>query len=93
VRTLNSTQHTGGVHGLDFGFFGSIFLTDASNRIGQGLDWSQFCRIRTGSNCSGFWNWRIRTGSDCENFCCFNVIIPTISKILVAIGFYRFVKW
>ena len=30
---------------------------------------------------------RIRTGSDWENFCCFNVIILKISKILVVIHF------
>jgi len=32
-----------------------------------------FCRIRTGSDCNFFENWRIRTGSDWEYFCCFNV--------------------
>jgi len=30
-------------------------------------------RIRTGSECNFFENWRVRTGSDSENFCCFNV--------------------
>jgi len=37
--------------------------------------------------------WRIRTGSDSESFCCFNVIILKISKILVVIWFHRFAKW
>jgi len=40
-----------------------------------------------------FQNWRIRIGSDWEIFCCFDVIIPTISKILVVIRFHRFAKW
>jgi len=39
-----------------------------------------------------FQNWRIRTGSDWEYFCCFNVIILKISKILVVIRFHRFAK-
>jgi len=51
-----------------------------------------FGRIRTGSDCNFFQNWRIRTGSDWENFCCFNVIILKISNILVVIRFiYLFV--
>jgi len=54
-------------------------------RIRTGSDWirteANFCRIRTGSDCNFFKNWRIRTGSNCENFCCFNVIILKISKI------------
>jgi len=37
--------------------------------------------------------WRIKTGSDSENFCCFNVIILKISKILVVIRFHRFANW
>ena len=50
-------------------------------------------RIRTGSDCSFFQNWRIRTGSGCENFHCFDVIIVKISKILVVIGFQKVAKW
>jgi len=34
---------------------------------------ANFGRIRTGSECIFFQNWRIRTGADWENFCCFNV--------------------
>jgi len=60
-------------------------------------DWigteANFGRIRTGSDCNFFENWRSRTGSDWENFCCFNVIILNISKILVVIRFHRFAKW
>jgi len=33
----------------------------------------RWARIRTGSDCNFFDNWRTRTGSDWENFCCFNV--------------------
>ena len=62
-----------------------------------GSDWirteTTFCRIRTGSDCYFFENGRIRTGSDWEIFCCFNVIILKISKILVVIRFHRFAKW
>ena len=47
---------------------------------------------RTGSDCIFFENWRIRTGSVWENSCCFYVIIPTASKILVFMWFYRFVE-
>jgi len=53
----------------------------------------RWARIRTGSDCNFFENWRIRTGSDWENFCYFNVIILKISKILVMIWFHRFAKW
>jgi len=42
---------------------------------------TNFGRVGTGSDGNYFENWRIRTGSDRENFCCFNVIIPTISNI------------
>jgi len=35
---------------------------------------------------------RIKTGSDSEDFCCFNVIILKISKILAAIRFQGFAK-
>ena len=48
-----------------------------------GSDW-----IRTEANFG-----RMRTGSDWVNFCCFNVIILKISKILVVIPFHRFAKW
>jgi len=53
----------------------------------------RWARIRTGSDCNFFDNWRTRTGSDWENFCCFNVIILKISKIMVVIWFHRFAKW
>jgi len=33
----------------------------------------RWVRIRTGSDCNFFENWRVRTGSDWENFCCFHV--------------------
>jgi len=60
-------------------------------------DWirseTNFCRIRTGSDSNFFENWRIKTGSGSENFCCFNVIILKISKILVIIRFHMFAKW
>ena len=46
---------------------------------------------RTGSGLKPI--FRIRTGSDWEKLCCFNVIILTISKILVFIWFYRLLKW
>jgi len=66
-------------------------------RIRSGSDWikteTNFGRIRAGSDCNSFENWRIRTGSDWENFCCFNVIILKISKILVVIRFNWFAKW
>jgi len=35
--------------------------------------WQRWARIRTGSDCNFFENWRITTGSEWENFCCFNV--------------------
>jgi len=54
---------------------------------------ANFGRIRTGSDCNFFQNWRIRTGSDWENFCCFDVIILKILTILVVIRFHRFAKW
>ena len=61
-------------------------------RVWTGSDWirteANFWRIRTGSDCNFFLNWRITTGSDSENFCCFNVIILKISKILVVIRFH-----
>ena len=47
-----------------------------------GSDW-----FRTEAN----FGW-IRTGSDWRNSCCFDVIIRNISKMLVAIRFYRFAK-
>jgi len=63
-------------------------------RIRTGSDWirteANYDRIRIGSDCNFFQNWRIRTGSDWENFCCFHVIILKISKILVVIRFHRF---
>jgi len=65
-------------------------------RVRTGSDWfrteANFGRIRIGSDCIFFENWRIRAGSDWENFCCFNVIILNISKIVGVIRFYRFVK-
>ena len=54
---------------------------------------ANFGRIRTGSDCIFFENWRIKTGSDWQNFCCCNVVILTMSNISVVIRFYRFVKW
>ena len=60
-------------------------------------DWirteANFGRIRAGSDCNFFQNWRIRTGSDSENFCYFSVIILKISKSVVVIRFHRFAKW
>ena len=62
----------------------------STDRIGS--DWirteANFGRIRTGSYCNFFENWRIRIGSDWENIFCFNVIILNVSKILVVIRFY-----
>jgi len=54
---------------------------------------ANFGRIRTGSDCNFLENWRIKTGSDRENFCCFNVIILNISKILAVIRFHMFAIW
>jgi len=66
-------------------------------RIRTGSDWirteANFGRSRSGSDCNFFQNWWIRTGSDWVNFCCFNVIILKISKVLVVIRYYRFAKW
>jgi len=60
-------------------------------------DWirseANFGWIRTGSDCNFFENLRIRTESDSEKFCCLNVIILKISKILVVIRIHRFAKW
>jgi len=46
-------------------------------RIRTGSDWitteANFGRIRTGSDCNFFENWRIRTGSEWKNVCCFDV--------------------
>jgi len=67
--------------------------------------YQRWARIRTGSGLkpilagSGmdrtafFFNWRIRIGSDWEHFCCFNVTILKISKIIVMIRFHRLAKW
>ena len=61
-------------------------------RIRTGWDWikteANFCQIRTWSDCNFFENWRMRSGLDWENFCCFNVIILKISKILVVMRFH-----
>ena len=54
---------------------------------------TNFFRIRSGLDCNFFEKWQIRTWSDWENFCCFNVIILIISKILVVIRYHRFAKW
>jgi len=61
-------------------------------RTGPGLK-PIFGRTRTESDCNFFEKWLIRTESDSENFCCFNVIILKISKILFVIRFHRFAKW
>jgi len=59
--------------------FPNLIFTSAQRwaRTRTGSDWIRtevnFGRIRTGSDCNIFQNWRIRTGSDWENFCCFNV--------------------
>jgi len=67
-------------------------MSTGQDWIGLDQDWSQFWRIRIGSDCNCFENWRIRTGSDWENLRCFDVIILNISKILVVIRFCRFAK-
>jgi len=51
------SRHTGFVH------HASEMSAD-QDWIGLDQDWSQFCRIRTGSDCNFFQNCRIRTGSD-----------------------------
>jgi len=55
------------------------------------LNWSEFGRVRTGSDWNLFENWQIRTGSDWGNFFCLNVIIH--SPFLVVIRFDRFDKF
>ena len=63
------------------------------NRTGSDCNLFQNWQIKTGSDCNFFQNWQTRTGSDRENFCCFDVIILKISKILVVIQFHRFAEW
>ena len=62
---------------------------------GSGLDqdWSQFWPNQDWIGLQFFQNWPIGTGSDRENFCCCNVIILKISKILVVIRYHRLAKW
>ena len=66
-------------------FEGPKFWFKASNQ--------RWARIRTGSDCNFFEDWRIRTGSDWENIFFFIVTILNVSKILVVIPFYRLAKW
>ena len=74
-----------------------LHRTHAQSRDEHGSGWmspeANFWRIRTGSECNFFEIWRMWNASDSEKFCCFNVIILKVSKILVVIRFHRFAKW
>jgi len=54
---------------------------------GSGLKPNIF-RIRTGSDCNFFENWRMKTGSDWKIFCCFIVNILKISKCKTLLGLF-----
>ena len=61
---------------------------DWKQEMSTDQDWIRtevnFGRIRTGSDCNSFENWRFRTGSDLEKFHCFDVIILTFSPLITS---------
>jgi len=70
-------------------------LKGTRDEHGSGLDqdWSQFWPDQDWNGLQFFWKLADQDWIGLSKFCCFNVIILKISKILVVIRIHRFVKW